>query len=109
MEGDRVTGIGGGVGDSTVAEQARIVIGADGLHSFVARRVRPPEYHTKPTFSFAYYTYWSGMPIKDAELYFLDDAGMLVFPTHDGQPPVTLTRCIRYGGNRWPLAHTMKS
>ena len=92
MDGDRVTGIGGGMGDSAVAEQARIIIGADGLHSIVARRVQAAEYNTKPTLSFGYYTYWSGLPIKDAELYFLDDAGMLIFPTNDG-----LT-CIAAGG-----------
>ena len=93
MDGDRVTGIGGaGKSDSTVTEQARIVIGADGLHSIVARHVRAPAYNTNPTFTFAYYTYWSGVPIKDAELYFLDDAGMLVFPTHDDLV------CIAAGG-----------
>ena len=39
---------------------ARIVIGADGLHSRVARETKPQEYHVIPSLTFAYYTYWSG-------------------------------------------------
>src|SRR5262245_23188020 len=47
---------------ATVTEQARIVIGADGMHSLVARQVQAPAYNTKPTLAFWYYTYWSGVP-----------------------------------------------
>ena len=83
--GDCVTGVRGAAkAGSTVTEEARIVIGADGLHSKVAASVRPPEYNTKPSLSFAYYTYWSGVPMDGAELHFLDEAGVLLFPTNDG-------------------------
>src|SRR5512138_1757605 len=44
-----VEGIRGQVkGTQPVEERARIVIGADGVHSFVARAVRAPEYDLQP-------------------------------------------------------------
>ena len=93
MGGDRVTGVRGAAkGGATVTEEARIVIGADGMHSKVAAAVRPIEYDTKPTLSFAYYTYWSGFPLDGAELYFTEDGGALLFPTHDGNA------CVATGG-----------
>ena len=92
MDGSRVTGIRGESAGATVAEVARIVIGADGMHSLVARAVAAPEYNTIPSLSFAYYAYWSGVPIDGAELYFLETGGMLAFPTNDG-----LT-CVAVGG-----------
>ncbi len=92
-DGDRVTGVRGDVKrGQTVEEAARIVIGADGLHSTVARTVRPPEYNTKPTLTFAYYAYWSGVPLDGAELYMFEGAGILAFPTNDG------LSCIAAGG-----------
>ena len=42
--------------------------------------------------TFAYYSYWSGVPLDSAQLFFFDDCGMLAFPTHNG-----LT-CIAVGG-----------
>ncbi len=93
MEGGRVTGVRGGAkGGATVSEEARIVIGADGLHSTVARHVKPPEYNTKPSLSYGYYAYWSNVPLEDAELYFLDGAGVLAFPTNDR------LACLAVGG-----------
>ena len=92
FEGDRVVGIRGGSTAAPVEERARIVIGADGLHSTVARGAGAPEYDAQPSFTFGYYTYWSGLPGDGAELYFLEGAGILVFPTNDG-----LT-CIGVGG-----------
>ena len=40
-----------------------MVIGADGLHSWVARVVRPERYYDKPQLLCGYYTYWSGLPM----------------------------------------------
>jgi flavin-dependent dehydrogenase len=56
-----VSGIRGGAG-SAVVEHARIVIGADGLHSLVARAVDAPVYEHRPALACAYYAYWSGLP-----------------------------------------------
>ena len=51
MEGDTVAGIRGrdNDGSPTVTERARIVIGADGRNSMLARAVQAPAYETMPT------------------------------------------------------------
>ncbi len=93
-DGDRVTGITGrSAAGATVTEQARIVIGADGVHSLVARQVEAPTYNTRPTFTCAYYSYWSGVPLDGVGFYPREHRGFGVLPTHHG-----LT-CIIVG---WP-------
>ena len=93
-DGDRVSGITGrDASGASVMEQAQIVIGADGIHSLVARQVDAPTYNTKPTFSCAYYSYWSGVPLESVEFYPREHRGFGALPTHDG-----LT-CIIVG---WP-------
>jgi flavin-dependent dehydrogenase len=98
-DGDRVTGITGHSAtgatgqSSTVTEKARIVIGADGIHSLVARQVDAPTYNTRPAYSCAYYTYWSGLTLDGVEFYPREHRGFGVLPTHDG------LACIIVG---WP-------
>jgi 2-polyprenyl-6-methoxyphenol hydroxylase-like FAD-dependent oxidoreductase len=85
MDGERVTGIRGRTqGGATVTEQARLVIGADGIHSLVARTVQAPEYHTRPTLDCAYYTYHSGVPLEGAELYSRGPRWFGAVATNDG-------------------------
>jgi flavin-dependent dehydrogenase len=80
----RVTGIRGRAADGvTVSEQARIVIGADGLHSLVARAVGAPTYVEQPARACYYYSYWSGVPIDKAEVYWRQRRVILLYPTHD--------------------------
>lgn len=64
IEDGRAVGIKGRSrhGGSTI-ERARVVIGADGLRSFVAEAVRPEQYDEKPPLCVGYYTYWSGLPM----------------------------------------------
>jgi flavin-dependent dehydrogenase len=93
FDGDAVAGVRGvAKGGGMVEERARIVIGADGLHSLVARQVKPPEYDAVPSLTFAYYAYFSGIEMDGAELRPQDDGGILVFPTNFG-----LT-CVAAGG-----------
>ncbi len=87
-DGDRVAGIRSPSG----VDEAKIVIGADGMHSFVAKAVNAPEYNTKPSLSFGYYNYWSNVALKGAELHFGEHAGALAFPTHNDQ------YCVAVGG-----------
>jgi 2-polyprenyl-6-methoxyphenol hydroxylase-like FAD-dependent oxidoreductase len=85
MEGSHVTGIRGhSLGGSSVTETARVVIGADGRNSLVARTVQAPAYNTHPAFTFIYYAYWSGVPTDALEAYLRKDLGIVVFPTNDG-------------------------
>jgi flavin-dependent dehydrogenase len=88
-DGDRVTGIRTERG----VDEASIVIGADGMHSFVAKAVGAPEYNTRPSLSFGYYNYWSNVALHGAELHFTLNGGVLAFPTHNDQ------YCIAVGGS----------
>jgi len=96
-EDGRVTGIRGrGRDGRTVTETARVVIGADGRHSLVARAILPEEYNQKPQLVAAYYAYWSGLPMNGRfETTIRDDRGFAAAETHDG-----LTLLV--GG--WPYA-----
>lgn len=61
-DGDTVTGIRGRTGEGPETEfRAPIVIGADGAHSTVAKRVGAPLYNVVPAAGFAYYSYFEGL------------------------------------------------
>ena len=63
----QVTGIRGREkGAPAVTEQARLVIGADGKHSLVAKAVGARAYRTRPPRSMAFYTYWADVPARTA-------------------------------------------
>ena len=96
-DGDRVTGLGGHHKDGQVAQiTARVVVGADGRSSVVAKAVQPVEYHQKPALLGAYYSYWSGLPMHGRfETYVRPHHGFAAAETHDG-----LTMVV--GG--WPVA-----
>jgi flavin-dependent dehydrogenase len=95
-DGAHVTGVRGhGAGGATVTERARIVIGADGLHSRVARIVGAPVYEARPTLTCAYYTYWDDLPVQGVEIYARPDRTIAVGGTNDGR-----TSVIVY----WPIA-----
>jgi 2-polyprenyl-6-methoxyphenol hydroxylase-like FAD-dependent oxidoreductase len=68
----------------SVEERARVVVGADGVHSLVAKAVRAPEYDTKPPIATYYYTYYRGFPADDIEQHVRVHEGVGCFPTHDG-------------------------
>ena len=81
---DTVIGIRGHAkGMTPIEERARIVIGADGVNSFVARAVRAPEYDVQPTAACAYYSYFSGVRQLDIELYVRDHVAFGGAPTSD--------------------------
>jgi flavin-dependent dehydrogenase len=96
IEGGRVIGIRGhGTRGGSVTEDARVVVGADGLHSTVAKAVEAERYHEKPALQASYYSYWSGIPMEGFEAYDRGDRGWAAWPTNDG-----LTLVIA----GWPIA-----
>jgi 2-polyprenyl-6-methoxyphenol hydroxylase-like FAD-dependent oxidoreductase len=97
VQDGRVGGVRGHDGDGqTVTEHARVVVGADGRHSRVARAVGPERYNEKPPLLYSYYAYWSGLPMDGRfETYIRPDRGFAAWPTNDD-----LTLVI--GG--WPFA-----
>jgi flavin-dependent dehydrogenase len=85
VEEGTVVGIRGhGKDGKPVLERGRVVIGADGRNSHVARAVRPEQYHDQPTLQWSYYTYWSGLPVDGFEVVVRPDRGFAALPTNDG-------------------------
>jgi flavin-dependent dehydrogenase len=81
-----VTGIRGHEsGGTTVTERARVVIGADGRHSTVAKTVQPEEYNQRRSHLAMYYAYWSDLPSSGFETVVRTDGrrGWACLPTHD--------------------------
>lgn len=90
-EDDRVVGLRGQTRNgSIVTERAQIVIGADGMHSFVARAVKAPSYNEVPALTCGYYTYWSDLPTQTGELYPRDGRFIVVLPTNDNLTQVAI-------------------
>lgn len=101
FEDGRVTGVRGHAQDGkSIEERARVVIGADGRHSLVAKAVRPEHYHEKPALQAAYYTYWSNLPAEGFEAYVRPNRGWGVIPTHDDLTLVVIG---------WPYAEFEKN
>jgi flavin-dependent dehydrogenase len=87
----RVIGIRGrSHGGAMVTERARVVVGADGLHSTVARAVDASLYEEHSPRTHTYYTYWSGAPMQRLEFYELPGLGAAAFPTNDGLAMVSI-------------------
>jgi 2-polyprenyl-6-methoxyphenol hydroxylase-like FAD-dependent oxidoreductase len=84
-DGDRVTGIRGrSKGGRPVTETARLVVGADGKHSRVARAVGAPVHHDRPPRTMACYTYWADVPLEGGEMYARPRRAVGAWPTNDG-------------------------
>ena len=82
---DVVVGVRGhGRDGRPVEEHARLVIGADGVNSFVARAVRAQEYDVRAVAVCAYYSYFSDVEQDDIELYVRDHHAFGGAPTNDG-------------------------
>jgi flavin-dependent dehydrogenase len=85
IEDGAVVGIRGhGDDGQTVLERARVVIGADGRNSYVAKAVRPEQYNDKPMLQWSYYTYWSDLPVDGFEIVIRPDRGFAAAATNDG-------------------------
>lgn len=83
-DGDRITGVRGHArGGMEVSEYARVVIGADGVHSRVAEQVKAPRYREGPVLASAYYAYWSGVPAAGALWMLRPGRGYGLIPTND--------------------------
>lgn len=92
VDGGVVTGIRGhGEGGVRFTEESRVVIGADGRHSFVARGVNAETYHERPTFAATYFAYWSGVPVDGLEVYIRPERSFGAFPTNDGLTLVVMS------------------
>jgi 2-polyprenyl-6-methoxyphenol hydroxylase-like FAD-dependent oxidoreductase len=84
-EDGRVVGVRGRTKDGAAfTERARVVIGADGRHSLVARAVDAPKYDEQPALTCGYYSYWADAPVQGGEIYRVDRRMLGAWPTNDG-------------------------
>ena len=95
-ENGRVVGVRGRTAEGTTfVEKARIVIGADGRSSRIAKAVGAEELHGRPTFAASYYAYWSGVQVDGLEVYVRPARSYGAFPTEDSLTLVVMS---------WPIA-----
>lgn len=84
-ENGRFTGVRGHTpSGQTAALFARIVVGADGMRSVVARSVGAKEYNSRPPLTCWYYSYWDGVPASEPIWYAREDKLVGAVPTNDG-------------------------
>jgi flavin-dependent dehydrogenase len=87
-----VTGIRGRPkGGGEIAEEARIVIGADGRNSLVAKAVGAEEYNVRPVLTCACYAYWRDVTPHLVAIHPRPRRVVVSFPTNDG---LTITPVI---------------
>jgi flavin-dependent dehydrogenase len=70
-------------GRFTSSLRATIVVGADGAHSGIARRVGARAYREHPQLTAVYYSYWSGIRQRGASFHVRPGQLILVWPTND--------------------------
>jgi 2-polyprenyl-6-methoxyphenol hydroxylase-like FAD-dependent oxidoreductase len=81
---DAVVGVRGRTdAGNVVEERARVVVGADGLHSIVAKQVDAPVYDDRGAMQCGYYAYWTGVTTIGFDAYMCEGAGAAAIATHD--------------------------
>ena len=84
VEDGRVVGIRGRDEHGTpVVERAGVVVGADGHNSRVAKAVGAGVYRELPVLEYAFFTFWSGLPIEGFPVWLRGDRGIAAIPTND--------------------------
>jgi flavin-dependent dehydrogenase len=82
-DGDRVAGIRGRHKAAEIVDKARIVIGADGMFSVVAKAVNAPTYKSSPGLEGSWYAYWSGVPMRGWHLWLRPHRVIFAYNTND--------------------------
>jgi 2-polyprenyl-6-methoxyphenol hydroxylase-like FAD-dependent oxidoreductase len=83
-EGERVVGVRWREANVHLEAKARVVIGADGFYSQVAKQVKPIVEHSEPVNRAMYYAYFQGLQSQDgpaAEFHLRGNHLVYVFPT----------------------------
>lgn len=82
--GGKAVGVRGrSKGSSGYSLRAAITVGADGVHSGVARQVGAGTYREHPALTAVYYSYWSGIRDWGASFHARPGQLILVWPTND--------------------------
>jgi flavin-dependent dehydrogenase len=84
FDNGRVTGIRGRQRNGAMlTEGARLVVGADGMFSAVAKAVKAEEYNNKPPLEGAWYAYWSGVKMQGWHLWLRPHKVFFAYNTND--------------------------
>ncbi|TBO55228.1 FAD-dependent monooxygenase [Streptomyces kasugaensis] len=86
----QVTGVRGTGPDGPAALRARVVVGADGRNSTVARLVKSPVVEDRGVLARSLYGYWSGVAERGVRVVFRGRRGISLWPTNDGLTVVSL-------------------
>jgi 2-polyprenyl-6-methoxyphenol hydroxylase-like FAD-dependent oxidoreductase len=70
--------------DTRFDAAATLAIGADGMHSTIAKLTGAQEYRARPPLMGTYWAYFSDVPIDRIELYIRDGRASYGWPTNDG-------------------------
>lgn len=89
-DGERVIGVRGHTSTGGFEERARLVVGADGRHSVVARGTAAGFLQFIQPLTSGYYSYFKDTGVEGTELYFHDDLMCVIFPTNNGLTTVGL-------------------
>ncbi|HEX6906876.1 MAG TPA: NAD(P)/FAD-dependent oxidoreductase [Terriglobales bacterium] len=82
-ENDQVGGIRARHKGKDMTEKAKIVIGADGMFSVVAKQTKAPESKAQPGLEGSWYAYWSGVPMKGWHLWLRPHRVIFAYNTND--------------------------
>ena len=95
----RVSGLDVETPQGSLTVNARLVIGADGLHSSIARQVGASDIVTGRHATAVLYSYWKGVPSVGYEWHYAPHGSVGAIPTNDGAE-----RLERSGAQRVPDA-----
>jgi flavin-dependent dehydrogenase len=84
VDGGRVTGVRGRVGNHDVVDLGRVVVGADGRHSTIAGAVRAREYDHVPMRGGGVYAYFENVAADGFEFWNGDGGWAMVAPSNNG-------------------------
>jgi flavin-dependent dehydrogenase len=84
VEDGQVIGVHGMAGDREAIELGRIVVGADGRYSTIAREVHAREYDHVPMEGGSVYAYFDNVPASGYEFWTGDGGWAMLAPSHDG-------------------------
>jgi 2-polyprenyl-6-methoxyphenol hydroxylase-like FAD-dependent oxidoreductase len=90
VTGGRVAGVRGTGPEGPAGLRARLVVGADGRNSTVARLVKSPVVEDQGVLARSSYGYWSGVAERGVRVVFRGRRGISLWPTHDGLTVVSL-------------------
>ncbi|MFE7131821.1 FAD-dependent oxidoreductase [Streptomyces sp. NPDC057638] len=106
VTGGRVAGVRGVGPDGPADLHARVVVGADGRNSTVARLVESPAVEDRGILARSLYGYWSGIGEPGIRVVFRGRRGISLWPTHDGLTVVSLVFPPDQAPGRGPAALT---